>query len=363
MPIPLQELLRDELGSLKAYTVPADPPPVKLDANESPWPLPEEARQRLARVTAELAFHRYPDARAERPRRALAERFGGDPDQYLLGSGSDELIALLATALSNPRSGSTKPVVVFPEPTFVMYGVTSKAHGWEVVRVSLDENWQLDLEAMREAADATPPNIIYYASPNNPTGNTFAPETLETLIKKLPQTLHVVDEAYAAFSEQSLSEWCSRFDNVAVMGTLSKIGLAAIRFGWIRMHPFLAAEVDKVRQPFNLNGLTQEIATLALTDLAPVLDEQVRAVVEERAKLFTGLDSFDELRPYPSAANFILVATSGDTGRLCEHLLEHGIAVRSFAGHGGRLHGLFRVTVGTPDENEKLLEAVKRFRF
>ena len=359
MAVPLKSLLRDELDSLKAYTVPPEPPPTKLDANESPWPLPEEARRRIAELVRTTSFNRYPDGRATECRRALAGRFGGTPDAYILGSGSDELIALLATALSTPRQGRQKPVALYPEPTFVMYGVTSKGHGWETLGVPLDENWQLDDDAMNEAAAGTLPNIIYYASPNNPTGNTFSERSLERLIEAFPETLHVIDEAYVAFAEQSLADWPDRFENVAVMGTLSKMGLAAIRFGWMRMHPALAAEIDKVRQPFNVNTLTQSIATLVLTDLAPLFDQQVEAIVQQRSALVNALGAFEALHVYPSSANFLLIGVAGNTPALCDKLLASGIAVRQFTGPGARLSGHIRVTVGTPEENERLLSALR----
>lgn len=353
MSVPLKQLLRAELSSLKAYRVPAKPPPVKLDANESPWPLPQAARDRFAEATQRIAFHRYPDGRAAACRGALARRDGGDPEAYVLGSGSDELIGLLATALCRPRKGNDKPVALYPEPTFVMYGVTSRAHGWETVGVPLDVNWQLDEDAMRAAIDRARPNIVYYASPNNPTGNVFRPATIEALTKQFPDTLHVIDEAYVAFAQRSLADWCGRFSNLAVMGTLSKVGLAAIRFGWVRMHPALAEEIEKVRQPFNLNALTQELATLALTELAPVFDAQVEHVVNERGRLAGALAALPGCQVYPSEANFVLVKVDHDVTSLSERLLQSGIAVRRFS--SARLQGHVRITVGTPEENDQLL--------
>ncbi len=357
MSVPLRQLLRAELSSLEAYRVPTEPPPVKLDANESPWPLPDLARRRFAELTQRIAFHRYPDGRATACRNALANRHGGDPDAYVLGSGSDELIALLGTALCTPKDGQDKPVALYPEPTFVMYGVTSRAHGWKTAAVPLDGNWQLDDDAMSGAIDKTRPNIVYYASPNNPTGNVFSPASIEALIRRFPDMLHVIDEAYVAYAERSLADWCDRFSNVAVMGTLSKIGLAAIRFGWMRMHPALAAEVDKVRQPFNLNVLTQEIAVLALTELAPVFQAQVEQVVNERARLGSALNALDGLHVYPSAANFVLVRVDEDAAGLGERLLASGVAVRRFS--GTRLAGHIRITVGTPEENDLLLASLQ----
>ncbi|MDH3486027.1 MAG: aminotransferase class I/II-fold pyridoxal phosphate-dependent enzyme, partial [Myxococcales bacterium] len=264
----LKALFRAELGEISAYRVPPTAPEVKLDANESPWSLPGEAWESILSAVRGTALHRYPDGRATRLRETLARKVGGAPDEYVLGSGSDEVIALLATAMSKPRPGKERPAVLFPEPTFVMYGITSRAHGWRTIGVPLDDRWDLDVDAMVGAFEREQPNVAYYASPNNPTGNCFSSERLERLILEFPDTLHVFDEAYGGFARESFAERYAKYPQCAVLGTLSKVGLAAIRVGWVRLDEALAHELEKVRQPFNLNALSQEIATLALTDLA-----------------------------------------------------------------------------------------------
>lgn len=354
----LKSLFRPELAELSPYRVPPSAPSVKLDANESPWPLPPEARARLAAALHTAELHRYPDGRATTLRKTLAWALGGTPDEYVLGAGSDELISLLATALYTPRAQAQRPVVVFPEPTFVMYRVTSRAHGWNPVGVPLDETWNLDADAMRDAIDRLRPNIVYYASPNNPTGNCFSGEVIEALVEEFPDTLHVIDEAYGAYSEQSFATWCQERPQCALMGTLSKVGFAGIRVGWVRMAEPLAHELEKVRQPFNLNTISQQIATLALTDLAPMLEEHITLVVAERERVAAALERFDALRCYPSDANFLLVNYDGDPSTLCQALLVRDIAVRQFPNADSRLRRCIRITIGTPDENGRLLEAL-----
>jgi histidinol-phosphate aminotransferase len=354
----LKALFRPELAELSAYRVPPQPPAVKLDANEGPWPLPPEARARLAAVVRNAELHRYPDGRATKLRETLAWALGGSPDQYVLGSGSDELISLLATAMSTPRATAPRPVVVFPEPTFVMYRVTSRAHGWEPVGVPLDDAWHLDADAMRATIARVQPNVVYYASPNNPTGNCFSREVVQSFVDSFPDTLHVIDEAYGAYSEQSFETACQDRPQCALMGTLSKVGFAGIRVGWIRLAEPLAHELEKVRQPFNLNTVSQEIATLALTDLAPVLEEHVTLVVSERERLAAELGRHQRLRCFPSDANFLLVEYAGAVPSLCEALLQREIAVRQFSGGDPRLRRCIRITIGTPDENDRLIDAL-----
>jgi histidinol-phosphate aminotransferase len=354
----LKALFRPELAELTAYRVPPAAPAVKLDANESPFELPPEARARIATMLHATEMNRYPDGRATELRNALAHGLGGSADEYVLGVGSDELIALLATAMSTPRAGAQRPVVVFPDPTFVMYAMTSRAHGWEPVGVPLDDDWDLDTNAMARALERRNPKIAYYATPNNPTGNCFSPEKIELLVDAFPNTLHVIDEAYGAYSGQSFATLCEETPQCALLGTLSKVGFAGIRVGWVRLDEVLSAELEKVRQPFNLSTPAQLVATLALTDLAPLLEEHITAIVAERGRLATELDRIPALTCFPSDSNFLLVRYSGDVPELCGALLDLEIAVRQFAHGDERLRNCIRITIGTPEENQRLIEAV-----
>ncbi len=354
----LKSLLRPELDELSAYSVPPEPPAVKLDANESPWPLPPDARAHLATLIHATEVNRYPDGRARALREALGWGFGGRPNEYVLGAGSDELIALLATAMCRPRPGADRPVVIFPEPTFVMYRMTSRAHGWIALGVPLDDAWDLDADAMASAIEAHRPNIVYYATPNNPTGNRFSRDRVVALVEAYPDTLHVIDEAYGAYCDQSYATLCEEKPQCALLGTLSKVGFAGIRVGWVRLDEELSAEVDKVRQPFNLNTVSQIVATLALTELAPLLEEHITSIVAERQRLAAELDLFDGLRCFPSDANFLLVRYTGQVSELCGALLDRQIAVRQFPRGDARLRSCVRITIGTPEENERLLAAL-----
>jgi histidinol-phosphate aminotransferase len=352
--------LRSELTELQAYSVPGDPAPIKLDANESPWPLPPALRERIARALADLPLHRYPDPRATELRARLAASLGARPEELVIGSGSDEVIALLCTALSRPRPGAYRASVLIPVPTFVMYRITALAHGLHPVSVPLDEAFQLDVPAMRAALDEHRPALCFLATPNNPTGNAYRDVAIRSLIEASPDTLFVIDEAYAAFAGRSLSSWVDAYPNVALLGTLSKVGLAAARVGWARLPQPLAREVDKVRQPFNVSALSQSVAALALGELRAELDAHVAAVVAERARLAEALPLLPGLHVYPTAANFFLVRVERDPEALVAALRFSGIAVRSFHAQGGRLARHLRITVGTPTENDALLEALTR---
>ena len=352
--------LRPALASLRAYTVPATPPPVKLDANESPWPLPDEVRLSIAEAVAALPFHRYPDGRATALRSALAAHLGATGDELILGAGSDEVIAILLQAFMTPRNGEA-PVVLFPGPSFVMYRVSAMTHGFEPVEVPLGADWALDGPAMREAFEKHAPPLAFYATPNNPTGNPYDEATLRELVEAFPHTLHVIDEAYGPFHRDppegpahTLAPWLTEHPNVAVMGTLSKVGLAALRLGWLRAHPALIHEVEKARQPFNLSATAQAATQVVLERHASVLEATIAAIVGERTAVARGLRERG-LQPSPSQANFVLARI--DAARK-EPLLREGVALRFFG--EPRLQGWARVTIGTPEETQALFRALDR---
>lgn len=347
----LLALVRDDVRALAAYKVPPDPPPIALDANESPWPLSHEAHRRMADAIGRVAFQRYPDIEARALRAALASRVGASPEELVIGIGSDEVIGVLCTAFARPGAR-----ILVPDPTFSMYAHSARVAGLGVVKVPLDADFQIDRAAMLDAIARERPAVAFFATPNNPTANAFRDDDLEAVAHAMPEGLVVIDEAYAPFSGRSLASWGDRFPNVGVMGTLSKIGLAALRIGWIRLPVALAAELDKVRLPYDLPTPTQVLGTLALTALSGELDEHVRRIVAERARLALELAQRRGVRVLPSDANFLLVehARAAD---VYAGLDARGVRVRAFPGHP-RLATYLRITVGTPGENDALLSAL-----
>jgi histidinol-phosphate aminotransferase len=350
----LAALLRPELGELSAY-VPRHPPGirVRLDANEAPSlvspRLAELAREALAGVSLE----RYPDPRATALREALAARTGAQPDDLLVGCGSDEVIAHLCTALSRPRPGAPQAVVVTPTPTFVMYGITARAHGLRHVPVPLDARWDLDARAMVKAVEMVRPNVVFVASPNNPTGTRMGEAQLKALLGALPAALVVVDEAYVDFADgPSLRTWRREHKNLAILRTLSKVGLAALRVGWLEADAGLVSEIDKVRQPFNLSTTSQAMATAIVRDGWGEVESTVRRVRSERARMEATLRTLPGVEVTPSQANFVWMETPRPAGEVYDGLAERGVLVRSFHGSGGRLSRRLRVTVGLPEDTD-----------
>ena len=353
-------LLRPGLASLRAYA-PSRPPlgAARLDANECPWALDADARRELDEALSRVELHRYPDPRASRLRERLAERTGAHPDDLVIGCGSDEVIALLLGALARPREGRASVSVSFPDPTFVMYRATAISSGHDPVAVPLDAGWDLDVDPWREALSAHAPHAVFLATPNNPTGNDLSRGAVEAIVDAARDALVVIDEAYGAFSTRDHRDLRASRPNVATLGTLSKVGLAAARVGWAALPRGLAAEVDKARQPYNLNSLSQAVGELALGPLAPAIDAACARVIEARGALREALSRVDGVAVSPSSANFLWIELPRDAGEVHAELAARGVLVRSFHASGGRLARRIRVTVGTPDENARFVEALR----
>jgi histidinol-phosphate aminotransferase len=352
-------LLREDLAALHAYAPRPGAFAVRLDANEPPPLLSAEASAALARALVPPQWNRYPDARANELRAAVAARCEASPEEVLVGAGSDEVIALLLTALCRPRAGRPAPVVLTPSPTFSMYRLSARVRGFEVVEVPLDAGWDLDVAAMQRAAEAARPNVIFVATPNNPTGRCMSPDRLEALALAAPDALLVVDEAYVDFARGDQMRLRRAHPNVAVLRTLSKVGFASLRVGWLVGPADLVAEIDKARQPYNLAVPSQRGAVYVLEHLGDEVARSCAAVVAERERLAAGLARLG-LGVTPSDANFLWVETKGPAGELCEALAARGVLIKSFQGGGGRLSRRARVTVGLPEENDRLLEEIAR---
>jgi histidinol-phosphate aminotransferase len=350
-------ILRPELAELSAYEPLPGSYPVRLDANEAPALLSDAATAVVTRAMAACPLNRYPDARATALREAIGARMGVAAERVLVGCGSDEVIALLLTALDRARPGARRPAIVTTTPTFVMYRLSARVRGMQVVEVPLDERWDLDVAAMGRAVEMLRPNAVFVASPNNPTGAQMSFDRLEALVESAPEALVVVDEAYVDYAPRAQLELL-RHPNVAVLRTLSKVGFAALRVGWMVGPEELVREVDKTRQPYNLAAPMQAAATAVLRELAPEIERIREVVVGERERLSASLGRLG-FTVTPSHANFVWVGCRRPAGEVAAHLASRGVLVKSFHARGGRLARQLRITVGAPDENAHLLEEIE----
>ena len=357
-------LFRPELADLASY-VPHDPPgiEVKLDANEAPS-VPEAVREVVRQALADIPLERYPDPRALRLKEALSNRTGARPQDLLLGTGSDELIALVVNALSAPRRRNTQAVVLTPTPTFVMYRMTARTHGVKPVEIPLDATWDLDVNMTKKAIDMMQPSVVFIASPNNPTSNRVSADRLEELVRTSREdgAVTIVDEAYIDYAgpNASLRGWRERYGNLGILRTVSKIGLAALRVGWLEMDEGIIAEIDKTRQPFNVSATSQLAAAAVLESAWDDVQAQVARIVVARDALSDAIGALEGFSVTPSGANFLWVKTPKPASEVFASLVADGILVRSFHQLGGRLANQLRITIGTDAQNERLLTSLSK---
>jgi histidinol-phosphate aminotransferase len=345
-----EDLVRAEILALKAYPVPSADGMVKLDAMENPYSLPEKTRRELAEVLSRVELNRYPTPSPQKLREALARRMAVPAGmELLLGNGSDELIQMLITALARPGAA-----VMYPSPTFVMYSIGATFSGMRAVPVPLRDDFSLDADAFIARMRAEKPALVFLAYPNNPTGVLYPEDDVARIVKAC-RGLVVIDEAYHVFARKSFVPRLAEFENLVVIRTVSKLGLAGIRLGYLVGRPEWVAQLDKVRPPYNVSVLTQAAALFMLERLE-VLEEQAARIRSERKNLGDALKALKGVTVYPSEANFFLMRVP-DADRAFEALRRQGVLVRNL--NSPALKNCLRVTVGTPDENRILLNALR----
>ena len=355
----VERVIRADVHAMHAYAVPDATGFVKLDAMENPFQLPGALRDELAARLAAASLNRYPAPRAD-ALRATIRRVMHVPDgcDVLLGNGSDELISLLCMAVA--RDGAS---VLSLAPGFAMFALATQFARLDHVVVPLRDDFSLDAAAVIDALCVRRPALAFIAYPNNPTGNLFARADVEAVIAAARETgtLVVVDEAYNAFASDSFLADLPKHDNLLVLRTVSKSGLAGIRLGYLSGAPAWLDEIDKVRPPYNVNVLTQTAAQFAL-DHADVLDAQAAVLRTQRARLIADLRAMDGITPFPSDANFILFRVEHDdrttATRVFDALKRRNVLVKDLSRSHPLCANALRVTVSTPEENDVFLAAL-----
>ncbi|MDI6775886.1 MAG: histidinol-phosphate transaminase [Syntrophales bacterium] len=348
----LKNLIREEVLSQMAYPAEAPSCKIKLDANENPFTLPTPLKDSIFEAMKKIDLNRYPEPGSHRLRTRFAGYYGVEEDMLMIGNGSDELIHILCTALT----GQTLDVII-PVPTFAMYSISALNNGHRVIGVPLDASFDLDVDAiLRHLATTKTTPLIFLSYPNNPTGNCFSQQKIEAIIEQSTGIV-VVDEAYFPFSGKTFLPFLNRYENLVILRTLSKIGLAAMRIGFLIGPASLIHELDKVRLPYNLNALSQVVAGFYLDNEATFL-KQAEEIINMREELFKALKEMEGVHPYPSEANFIFFSCDFDVDSVYNNLLAKGILIKNFNAPG-IMRNCMRVTVGNREENEEFLAALK----
>ena len=374
--------VRPDVKAMHAYAVQDARGMLKLDAMENPYSLPPALQAALGARLGALALNRYPGERGDALKRALADH-SQMPEGHalMLGNGSDELISLLAIACDIPPdaknpNGGQPAAVLAPAPGFVMYAMSAQLQGLRYVGVPLTADFELDEGAMLAAIAQEKPAILFLAYPNTPTANLWNAQVVQRLIdaQGAQGGLVVIDEAYQPFASHSWLDEIrrdpARHGHVLLMRTLSKFGLAGVRLGYLMGPAALVAELDKVRPPYNISVLNCECALFAL-EHADVFAQQAAAIRTERDALLARLAELPGVKVWPSDANMVLlrVPGSGDDQAAGEHaradgvfagLKQRGVLVKNVSRMHPLLARCLRLTVGTADENARLLDALRQ---
>jgi len=341
----INTLIRENVKVLKPYSSARDEfedfdtaEMVFLDANENPY---------------QNGVNRYPDPQQANVKVVLGEIKNLNPKQILLGNGSDEVLDLLFRAFCEPKVDN---VISLP-PTYGMYGVLANINNVENKEILLTNDFQPQVDKILEAVTPTT-KLIFLCSPNNPTGNSFSTECVTTLLEKFNGFV-VIDEAYIDFSDKS--SWLEKLDeypNLIITQTLSKAyGLAGIRLGICYASTEVIAVLNKIKPPYNVNELTQQRALERLSDLEKI-NREISSILAERDTLLSVLNKVPFVEKiYPTEANFILIKVD-DANKRYDELIAKGIVIRNRTTQP-LCENTLRLTIGTAEENKKLMEALK----
>lgn len=340
-------MIRKDIRALSAYHVPDASGMIKLDAMENPFTLPENLREAWAKTLAKVDVNRYPDADMHDLREKIAQREGLSANQVLLGNGSDEIIQMLLL-------GNEPGTCVTPDPTFVMYGLISHWVKRSMATVPLGKDFSLDPNTFLQVCAREKAVIAFLACPNNPTGNVWSRETVEKIIREF-RGLVVIDEAYAPFSNTTYADLIA--PNVMVLRTFSKLGWAGLRLGYLLGDADVIQDFNKIRMPYNINSLTQASAHFFLQH-GDVFAQQAHTICHERSRVMASLMAMDALEVFPSQANFLLIRVT-DADAVFEGLKSKHVLVKNLHAQGGILSGCLRVTIGSNDENNAFLTALR----
>jgi len=354
----IARVVRPEIRGLSAYVVAkadgggnAGQPWTKIDAMENPYPLPEAVQARMSAALSRVAINSYPDGSGEGVKRSLRSALGIPQGAgILLGNGSDELIQLIVSALAKPGA-----VVLAPEPSFVMYRMDALYAATRFVGVPLSPDFSLDRDAMLAAIERESPAVVFIAYPNNPTGNLFSERDIEAVVAASPG-LVVIDEAYSAFADASFLDRVLEFPNLLLLRTLSKVGMAGVRLGYAVANPAWVTQLNKLRQPYNVNAFTQAAVEALLSDTRWIA-EQAAAIRAERARVESALAGLPDVRVHATQTNFVL-ARVNDATRIFDGLKARRILIKNLHGWHPLLENFLRITVGTPAENDRLIAAL-----
>ncbi len=347
------KVIKPEVRALRAYSLSPRRASVKINQNENPWDVPGAIKEETLRRLEKRKWSRYPDFVSTSLHEHLAGFASWRADGVIAGNGSNELIQ--ATLMVTIGAGTR---VLISEPTFALYRQVTTVLGGEVRSVPLTERFQFDVQALLRSVVDERPDVVILCSPNNPTGCVISDDDLREILRSAPG-LVIIDEAYHEFANHSVVPLLYEFENLVVLRTFSKaMALAGLRLGYLLASPELVTEVRKAVLPYNLNAFSQTAAEVAVELYESELNPVVKKIVSERQRLFEALTAIRGLDPVASHANFMIVHSTISPAEVFNELVERDILIRDVSGYP-MLKEYFRVSVGTPEENDRLINALK----
>jgi len=348
----INNFFRDDIDLLKEYEIFDSTNMIKLDAMENPFDLNINF-EITGLPSGATSLNRYPDADCQSIRNKLLKKYQLDDKKYdaIIGNGSDELIQLICLTFLRAEN-----IVLCPAPSFSMYKKISQVIGLRYEEVPLRNNFSLDIKLMLEKIKDLNPAIIFLAYPNNPTGNLWSKEDIEAIIKQSNGVV-VLDEAYGAFSRESFISKIDEFENLIIMKTFSKVGLAGIRLGYLFSNKYIIKQINKLRLPFNINSISQKISEISID--SSYLENQIEEIILLRSSLILELRNIKKIEVYDSKTNFILFKIlEGSANEVFESLLSDNILIKNMSTMPG-LKNFLRVTIGSKKENNLFIQSLK----
>jgi histidinol-phosphate aminotransferase len=343
--------VKPQVLKVPAYTLRAYDAEVKLNQNENPYDFPDDLKAETYRRFRNRQWSRYPDFVPDSLRQQLADFAGWHKDGMLVGNGSNELLQATLMVLIKNRSR-----VAIPSPTFTVYRLISTVLGAEIVDIPLSDDLTYDVDALISKSQESGAGVLIVNTPNNPTGAVLRGEGLRRILDEFPGHV-LLDEAYYEFWGQSGLEFLKEYPRLIITRTFSKaMGMASLRVGYLMAHPELAAQISKAKLPYNVNQFSLTAAEGALETISR-LRAPIQAVLQERERLGRELSRMPGVKVYPSEANFFLIEVPVEPKLIFEDLYGQGILIRDVSSYP-MLSRCLRISVGTPDENNRFLSAL-----
>ncbi|TCO79375.1 histidinol-phosphate transaminase [Marinisporobacter balticus] len=345
------ELIKESVCLIKPYNVLKEEIDIKLDANENPFNIFEFLKEKFIKKISNLDMNRYPDTDSERLRMAFAKHVDVQEENILCANGSDEIIQMIINAFVDKDE-----YVITHSPTFSMYKIFTTIVGGKVMEVSSELSLEIDVEEIIKEANTKKAKVVFLCNPNNPTGTVIPREDIIRVIEET-KAIVVVDEAYYEFLGQSVVGLINDYDRLIVLRTLSKaFALAGARVGYAIASEKMMDVLYRVKAPYNLNIFSQIAAELFVENI-DLINVYLKKIIEEREYLLEALKKMDDMKTFPTGSNFILIK-SAKAREILATCRKEGISLRNF-GEDGLLKDCIRITVGTREENNKVINLLK----